>query len=332
MRNNKLQWGILSTARINRSLIPHLQTSLHSELAAVASRDAGKGRLYAQEKGIPRSYGSYEALLDDPEIDIIYNPLPNHLHAEWSIKALQAGKHVLCEKPMALSLAEMDAMSAAARKSGRVLTEAFMYRHHNQTLQVEKMIASGALGDLRLVRGHFSFYMEDPGNVRWDPAMGGGSLWDVGCYPVSYARTMVRSEPLEAFGWQVTQGGVDLTFSGLLRFPKDILLHFDCSFGAPFRTEIEIIGTKASLLIPEPFKPGQRTTLQLRIEGKPPQAINIQSNPVYFDEIEDIAYAVLHGTAARISLDDSRANTTALLALYQSARLNQPVRLDSLTT
>jgi len=330
MKTNKLQWGILSTANINRALIPHLQNSAHSELRAVASRDLGRAQAYALKKGIPVAYGSYEALLADPAIDIIYNPLPNHLHAEWSIKAMQAGKHVLCEKPIALSLAEMDAMIAAAQQNGRVLTEAFMYRHHSQTLQVQKLAAEGALGEIRLMRGHFSFNMEDPDNVRWDPAMGGGSLWDVGCYPVSYARTVIGQAPLEVFGWQENSVGVDTTFAGLVRFPNDVTLHFDCSFGLPLRAEMEIAGSQASLFIPQPFKPEAQSVIYLKGDEGQTKEIQIQSNPLYFDEVEDMAQAVLHGTQPRVSLADSRINTATLCALYRSAQTNQPVKLSDM--
>ena len=176
-----LNWGLLSTARINNALIPPLQFSKPNHLLAVASRSQENADIYAKEKKISRAYGSYEALLADPEIDVIYNPLPNHLHAEWTIKAVEAGKHVLCEKPLALSVDEVDAIHAAAHKHGRVVAEAFMYRHHPQTLKVQELVQSGSIGTLKLIRGSFSFILDREEDIRLlDPAMGGGSIWDVG--------------------------------------------------------------------------------------------------------------------------------------------------------
>src|SRR5512143_3417467 len=161
-----LRWGLLGTADINKALIPPLQLSKRNNLLAVASRSREKANAYAREKKIKRAYGSYEALLADPEIDVIYNPLPNSLHAEWTIKAVEAGKHVLCEKPLALSVEEVNAIQAAARKHDRIVAEAFMYRHHAQTLKVQELVKNGSLGDLKLVRGSFSFVLSRDGDVR----------------------------------------------------------------------------------------------------------------------------------------------------------------------
>src|SRR5918996_5490057 len=203
MANKVLNWGLLSTARINRALITPLRASKRNQLVAVASRTQESADQYAREWKISRSHGSYEALLADPEIDVIYNSLPNHLHAEWTIKAVEAGKHVLCEKPLALSVDQVDAVQEAARKHGRVVAEAFMYRHHPQTIKVQEMIKSGSVGNLKLIRGSFSYVLSREGDVRLDLAMGGGSIWDVGCYPISYTGTVVGEAPLEVFGWQV---------------------------------------------------------------------------------------------------------------------------------
>ena len=257
MTDKVLNWGLLSTARINRALITPLRASKRNQLLAVASRTQESADRYAREWKIPRAHGSYEALLADPEIDVIYNSLPNHLHAEWTIKAVEAGKHVLCEKPLALSVDEVDAIQEAARKHGRVVAEAFMYRHHPQTLKVQEIVKSGSLGTLKLIRGSFSFVLSREGDVRLDPAMGGGSIWDVGCYPISYARTVVGENPLEVFGWQVTgPTGIDETFVGQMRFDNDVHAQFDCSFVIPFHAFMEIVGSEGTLNIPKPFKPG----------------------------------------------------------------------------
>src|SRR6185436_7827938 len=175
MTNKALNWGLLSTARINHALIPPLRASKRNHLLAVASRTQESAEKYAREKKIPRAHGSYESLLADPEIDVIYNPLPNHLHAEWTIKAVEAGKHVLCEKPLALNVDVVDAMQAAARKHGRVVAEAFMYRHHPQTLKVQELVKSGSLGTVKLIHGSFSFVLSHEGDVRLNPEWGGGS-------------------------------------------------------------------------------------------------------------------------------------------------------------
>ena len=168
-----LNWGLLSTAKINRALIKPLNASKRTRLLAVASRNISSAEAYARKWKIPRAHGSYEALLNDPEIDVIYNSLPNHLHAEWTIKALRAGKHVLCEKPFAVSLKEVDAMIAASKETGKILAEAFMYRHHEQTIKVKEIVDSGALGTLQLIKGAFSFKLEREGNYRWMTEMGG---------------------------------------------------------------------------------------------------------------------------------------------------------------
>ena len=325
----KLRWGLLGAARINRALIPPLRASERNELVAVASRDLQKAETYAKEKGIPRALGSYEALLADPAIDVVYNPLPNRLHAEWTIKAAQAGKHVLCEKPLALTVAEVDAIAEAAQKARVVVAEAFMYRHHPQTLKVKELVESGAIGKLRLVRGSFTFNLTREADVRLVPALGGGSIWDVGCYPISYARFVVGAEPVEAFGWQILgQTGVDEIFVGQLRFPNDIYAQFDSGFRAPFRTQIEVVGGEGTITVLASFKPGLNEQIILR-RGDEAQTIAIPGQELYSGEVEDMADAILLGKAPRVSLADSRGNTAAIVALLQSAREGKPVTVST---
>ncbi len=325
MTDKVLNWGLLSTARINRALITPLRASRRNRLAAVASRTQEAADRYAREWKIGRAHGSYEALLADPEIDVIYNPLPNHLHAEWTIKAVETGKHVLCEKPLALSVEEVDAMQAAARRHGRIVAEAFMYRHHPQTLRVQQLVKNGSLGTLKLIRGSFSFVLTRQGDVRMDPAMGGGSIWDVGCYPISYARSVVGGEPAEVFGRQVTgPTGIDETFVGQMRFDHDTLAHFDCSFVVPFHAFIEIVGSEGRLSIPQPFKPGMGAELYLT-RGDNTETIKIKGQELYIGEVEDMADAILLGREPLISLDDSRANVAVISALLESARTGKSV-------
>lgn len=315
-----LNWGLLSTARINRALIKPLRASKRTRLLAVASRGISSAESYACEWDIPRAHGSYEAMLADPEIDVIYNSLPNHLHAEWTIKALHAGKHVLCEKPLALSLDEVDAMIRAAQESGNVLSEAFMYRHHPQTLKVKELVDGGTLGKLQLIKGAFTFTLNREGDYRNYKEMGGGSIWDVGCYPISYARMLVGEEPVEVSGWQVEgAGGSDESFVGQMRFEGGIHAQFDSGFKSPSRAHIEIVGTEAVLNIPNPFKPGVKSDMVLtRVDGG--ETIKIKGQELYLGEVEDMCDAVLTGKPSRIPLSDSRGNIAVILRLLESAR------------
>lgn len=324
MTQKTLNWGLLSTARINRALIPPLRVSPRNRLLAVASRSQDSADAYAQEWEIPRAHGSYEALLADPEIDVIYNPLPNHLHKEWTIKAVEAGKHVLCEKPIGLTPAEVDEMVAAAQKHGKVVAEAFMYRHHPQTWKVKELVESGAVGKLQLIRGSFTFNMQSGHNIRLDPAMGGGSLWDVGCYPVSYARYIIGAEPVEVFGWQVTGAtGIDDSFFGQLKFPGEVYAQFDSGFRSPYRTRLEIVGDKGSIVVPSPFKPEPEDFISIYRAGET-ETIQIPPQELYLGEVEDLADCILTGKTPRMTLADSRANVAALVALLESAKAGRP--------
>jgi xylose dehydrogenase (NAD/NADP) len=327
MTDKILNWGLLSTARINRSLIPALRISERNNLLAVASRSRESAEAFAKNWKIPHTHGSYEALLADPEIDVIYNPLPNHLHAEWTIKAVEAGKHVLCEKPMTLSVDEVDAIAAAAGKHGCVVAEAFMYRHHPQTLKVQELVQSGSLGTPKLLRGSFSFVLDREGDIRFDPAMGGGSIWDVGCYPISFMRATLGAEPLEVFGWQVTgPTGIDDTFVGILHFAEEVYGQFDSSFVIPFHAYMEIVGSEATLIVPEPFKPGLNGKIFLVRDGKT-ERIKMKGQELYLGEVEDLTDAITLGKAPRISLEDSRANVATITALLESARTGAVVKM-----
>lgn len=327
MDHRPLRWGLLGTARISRMVIPPLRASAGNRLAAVASRDLARARGYAQEWGIERAHGAYEALLADPEIDAVYIPLPNHLHAQWTIRAARAGKHVLCEKPLALSVAEVDAMGAAARESGVVLAEAFMYRHHPQTLKVKALVDAGAIGAVRFVRGTFSFPLTRPDDVRLRPEWGGGCLWDVGCYPLSFTRFVLGREPLEVTGAHVLgPTGIDETFAGQLAFPGGVLAQIDAGFRSPFRAEFEIAGTDGAIRVRHPWKPAPDLPI-LVTRGEESEAIAVEETDRYLLEIEDLADCVRTGREPRVSLAESRGNVAAIVALLQSAREGRPVKL-----
>ncbi len=322
-----LRWGILSTARINRSLIPPMRASPRSELSAVASRSPEVAEAYAKEWGITRALGSYEALVADPGIDVVYNPLPNSLHAEWTIRAVEAGKHVLCEKPLALTAEDVDAVAAAASKAGVVVAEAFMYRHHPQTRKVEELVKGGAIGTLRLVRGCFTFNLTRERDVRLDPALGGGSIWDVGCYPISFARLLAGAESLEVVGWQqLGPTGVDEGFTGQLRFPDGVHAQLDSGFRAPLRTLVEVVGSEGTITVSQAFKPEARQPIVLA-RGDGVERIEAAGD-LYLGEVEDMADAVLLGKPPRVSLADSRGNVATIVALLRSAREGRPVALS----
>jgi len=326
MNERVLRWGLLGTARINRALIPPLRASAGNRLLAVASRDPATAGAYAAEWGIGRAHGSYEALLADPEIDAVYVPLPNHLHAEWTIRAARAGKHVLCEKPLALSPAEVDAMEVAAREAGVVVAEAFMYRHHPQTLKVKALVDDGAIGVPRFLRGTFSFTLDRPDDVRLRPEWGGGCLWDVGCYPLSFARFVLGAEPVEVTGSQVLgPTGIDETFAAQIVFPGGVLAQIDAGFRSAFRTQVEIAGTRGTILVPQPWRPeGQPIRL---VRGDQAEDVAVGGPDRYLLEIEDLAECARTGRAPRVSLAESRGNVAAIVALLESARSGRTVRM-----
>jgi len=316
-----LRWGILGAARITRSLIPAFRLASGQRLEAVASRSAARASEFAAKWEIARTFEGYDALLDDPGIDAVYIPLPNHLHAEWSIRAAQAGKHVLCEKPLALTAADVDAIAEAGARHHVHIAEAFMYRHHPQTLAVKRLVDGGAIGALRLFRGSFRFTLDHPGDVRLDPAMGGGALWDIGCYPVSYARYLAGAEPLEALGRAVIgPTGVDLSFAGLLRFPGGFDALADASFIQPFRTQVEIVGAEGIIEIPRPFKPGPEEVVVVRRGDAAAEEHPISSPALYVSEIEDFARVVGGLDGPHVTLADSRGNVATITALHASAK------------
>lgn len=323
-----LRWGLLSTARINRAILTAMPLSKRSIVTAVASRTPAQAAAYAAEWGIPRAFGSYEAMLADPDVDIIYNSLPNGMHVEWTIKAVQAGKHVLCEKPLALTVADVDAVAAAARQAGVVVAEAFMYRHHPQTTVVKELIAQGAIGEARLIRGAFSFLLTNRQDARLLPELGGGSIWDVGCYPISFTRFLAGAEPIEVFGWQITgPSGVDELFTGQMRFATGLLAQFDSAFQLPFRAFMEIVGSEGTLTVPTPFKPQTNVEVLLRDKNDGIEIVKIEGESLYHGEIEDMADAVLLGKPPRVSLAESRGNVATISALLESARTNRPVTM-----
>lgn len=320
-----LRWGILGTAKINSEVISALRISTYAELLAVASRSAARAEQYALTWGIPRSYGSYSALLDDPDIDIVYNSLPNSLHAQWAVEAASNGKHVLCEKPLATSLREVDEIIAAANRFGVIITEAFMYLHHPLATQLRGLVRHGDLGELRMIRSAFSFQIGSEHDIRLDSELGGGSLLDSGCYPVSLARFLVGAEPAEVFGWyNLDDSGVDRAFAGQLRFPDrhgSIIAQFDCGFQGPYRREVEIVGSEGYARIANPYKSKVGSFVLFDSLGHARRTISVDiPHQLYLPEIDDLNNAIRTGQPQLVSLAYSRGNISTMAALLESAR------------
>ncbi|MBA2380978.1 MAG: Gfo/Idh/MocA family oxidoreductase [Chloroflexi bacterium] len=319
----RLQWGIIGPGRIAPRIVRALAGNPRGELRAVASRELAKAEQFAAEHGAPVAYGSYEELLADPAIDVVYIPLPNHLHAPWAIRVLDAGKHVLIEKPIALSAEDVDAIGAAATRNGRIAVEAFMYLHHPQISRALEVAASGTLGPLQLINGAFSFLLDHADDPRLVPEMGGGSIWDVGCYPVSFARRIAGEEPDAIAGLaRFDESGADRTFVGQLRFPGGLLALFESGFAAADRERIEIVGRDATLVVEHPFLPAP--------DGPPPAVtlwrdgiaapVEVESIDQYRAEVDDLQSAILDGTEPRVSLAFSRGNIATLVELRRLAR------------
>jgi len=325
-----VRWGLLSTANINQALIPPIRASKRGELTAVASRSLESAEAYAAEWDIPLAFGSYEAMLESDAVDAVYISLPNHLHAEWSIKAMRNGKHVLCEKPFALTVKEVDEVRAVAEETGMVIAEAFMYRHHPQTKLAREIIDSGRLGDVTVVRGVFTFKMGGRDNVRLVPEWGGGSLWDVGCYPMSIAQFFMGGAPSRVFGDQwIGKEGVDEVFVGQMHYEGGRMAQFTCGFRNPEHAYVEVLGTNGRLILNKPFKP-QLTGNHFLFENENGAAeeIPLPEADLYLGEVEDLQAAILDGSAPYLTLEETRNHIRTLLALYESAGTNQPVGLD----
>jgi D-xylose 1-dehydrogenase (NADP+, D-xylono-1,5-lactone-forming) len=317
------RWGLLSTADINDKFIAGVAESRESTVLAVASRDAARAERYAADRGIPRAYGSYDELLSDPDIDAVYISLPNSLHLEWTARALEAGKHVLCEKPLSRRAADVAAAFDLAERHGRLLMEAFMYRHHPQTARLVELVRSGAIGRLRVIRASFSFHARDPADVRLSLRMDGGSLMDVGCYCVSAAR-LLAGEPEVVSGAQVVGGdGIDITFAGWMRFPGHVLAHFDSGIVCDDRFDLEVVGEDASLHVRDPWhclRPG----IELRREHDV-ELIEIPPANPYGLEADNLAAAIRGAEHPLLGRDDAVGQASAIEALYASAESGAPV-------
>jgi xylose dehydrogenase (NAD/NADP) len=322
-----VRWGFLSTANINDKLLPGAEASPDVDVVAVASRDQGRAEAYGRERGIERAYGTYEELLADAEIEAIYISLPNSMHVDWSIRALEAGKHVLCEKPLSRHPEDVERAFDAADKAGRILMEAFMYRHNPQTQRLRELVEDGAIGRLRLVRAAFSFPLDDATNVRLNAELEGGGLMDVGCYCVSGSR-LLGGEPEEVFGRQVlSPSGVDELFTGILRFPGDVIAEIDCGLVLPIRDELEAIGEEGSVFLDDPWH-CRKPVLELRREDGT-ERIELEPTDSYRLQLENMSRAIRGQAEALLGREDALGQARAIDALYRAAEDGRVAGLET---
>jgi xylose dehydrogenase (NAD/NADP) len=313
-------WGLLSTAPINTLILEGVRASDRVEVVAVGSRDRARAEAYAREHGIPRAHGSYDALLADPEVEAVYISVPNGLHVEWTMRALEAGKHVLCEKPFSRHSAPVEQAFAYAESEGLVLSEGFMWRHHPQTARLAELVTNGAIGPLRIVRAAFSFPLaieRSPDDARFNADLDGGAMMDIGCYCISAIR-FLAGEPESLSAKQVIgPTGVDVVFAGTLRHAEDVVSHFDCSFVVPRRSELEVFGEEGSLSVATPFvirSPG----IELRRDGEI-ERIEVEEANSYRLELENVSDAIRGEAPLLLGREDAVGQARTVEALYRAA-------------
>ena len=325
-----VRWGLLSTAAINTAILAGARGSDRVEIVAVGSRDPGRADAYAREHGIERAHGSYEALLADDAVEAVYVPLPNAMHVEWARRALEAGKHVLVEKPFGRSAEEVAGVAALASSRGLIVAEGFMWRHHPQTARALQMIRDGAIGRLLLVRAAFSFGLErlrGADDTRFDPALEGGGLMDVGCYCVSAIRLMSGEEPERVHAERlVGPSGVDVVFAATMRMPSGVLGQFDCGFLSRHRDELEIVGDEGSLFLDDPWH-CRAPVIELRTGGRP-ELVAIRPDDPYRRELEDVSDAIRGLGGMRGAGDDAVAQARSIEALHEAASTGAGVTIS----
>jgi xylose dehydrogenase (NAD/NADP) len=320
-------WGLLSTARINELVLAGARKSDRVQVIAVGSRDRVRAKAYAREHGLERGYGSYQELVDDPDIQAIYISLPNASHVEWSIRALRAGKHVLCEKPLTRHAHEAEETFGVAEEEGRLLMEAFMWRHHPQVRRLAELIADGAIGELKLIRAVHAFTAGDPRDIRLLTELDGGSLMDVGCYCVHAARHLA-GEPERVYGEPVRNtAGVDIRFAGTMLFPDGVVAQFSSGLDVPEIHELEVVGDAGSLFLSDPWHGWVAPRIELRTDGGF-EDIHLEPTDPYRLELENLSAAILGETDPLLGREDAIAQARALDALFASAERGQPVVLQ----
>lgn len=326
-QNQKIRWGVLGYARIAReNLIPAMQRSSNSEFYAIASRAESKLAECRARFNVPNTYRGYEELLRDPEVDAVYIPLPNSLHREWTIKAAENGKHILCEKPIALNAAECREMIVACAANKVKLMEAFMYRYTDRMRKVLDVLKSGVLGKIKFIGSTFRFLLANPASIKLKPELGGGALYDVGCYPVNFVG-MVADEIVDKAGGSLPESisaesvwtnGVDMIFSALMKYPSGLIASLNCGLNAQKRIFSEIIGTKGALEIPDTFF-DNAGTLALTV-GEERRGISVEQSDRYRFEVEDFADAILHKRAPHFHLAETQRNMEIMDRLFAASR------------
>jgi D-xylose 1-dehydrogenase (NADP+, D-xylono-1,5-lactone-forming) len=317
----RVKWGIVSTAHINRLFLAGARESHDVEILAVASRDRQRADTYARENGIERAYGSYDALLADPDVEAVYISLPNSMHIDTTVRALEAGKHVLCEKPLSRRAEEVERAFDVAERHDRLLMEAFMYRHNPQTRRLAELVAEGAVGRVRIIRAAFGFVAHDPANVRLSVALDGGALMDVGCYCVSGCR-LIAGEPERVMGEQALGGdGVDVAFAGVMRFADDISAHFDAGLALAGRDLLEVVGDRGTLRLTDPWhcrRPGIDLLREDEAEDED-ERIEVEPANSYRLEAENMSAAIRGEAPLLLDRADAVGQARALEALYEAA-------------
>jgi predicted dehydrogenase len=328
----KLRWGVLSSAKIGREkVIPAIQSSEHGEVVAIASRTQASADQAAKELGIKHAYASYEDLLADPNIDAIYNPLPNHLHVPWSIKAIEAGKHVLCEKPLGLNTADVEKLIAVAQQHPHIhVMEAFMYRFHPQWKTVRNLVRDGKIGQVRSIHSHFSYNNHEPDNIRNNADWGGGALMDIGCYCISLSRFIYDEEPLRVLGQITPYAGyeVDCFVSGIMEFADG-----NATFSATTKSEsgqyVKIHGEQGSILMPLPFSPQPSASTQIILKRNDVSEEIIQPPSDHYRNMADeFAQSVFAKVSVPTPLSDALANMKIIDAIFASAKDSQWIAVE----
>jgi xylose dehydrogenase (NAD/NADP) len=329
--DRKIAWGILGCAGIaDKAFIPAVLESRNGRLAGIAARDEARAKAWASRFGFARAHRTYQELVEDPAVDAVYNPLPNDLHAEWSIRAMRAGKHVICEKPMAMNAPEVRAMIAAAESGGVLLMEGFMYKFHPQIDKTLELVRKGTIGEVRSVQSSFTFRFErDRANYRWFPAMGGGALYDVGCYTLSAARLVFGAEPVSAFALaradQAT--GVDMTTVALLEFPGSRFAQCEASYESHFQSRLLVVGAEGTLHLDRAFSAKDHDATIEIVRGGAKEDMCVPRANMFTLMVEHFGDAVDGKAPLRYRANDALGNMRAIDACFESIRTGRPVEI-----
>jgi predicted dehydrogenase len=328
MATRKARWGILGVAKINGRLIPAIQKAENAELRAIASRTLSKAEVAAQAAGIPLAYASYQALLEDPLIDIVYIPLPNHLHAPWTMQAADHGKHILCEKPLTKDTAEAIKVVQHCQAKGVHLMDGFFWPHHPRTAMLREKLDQGAIGEVRRITAAFTFQLPlDPENVRLHPEMGGGSVMDVGCYPIAFANWVFQADPVRVYATAIYHQEVDVSMDAVLEYPGGRTALFDCGFTMPYRTHVEVVGTQGRITIPRMWIPELSASFHIIHDDDRVETCTANPADQTVLMVQNLSAAVLENKPPPRSPAEAISTMRVLDALQQSARTRNPVTL-----